>query len=460
MPRLSTIDAGFLLTESHHSPKHVAGLQVFRLPPRKGAAWLRQLLGDMRNAAPGYPFNQKVDMGNPLQPKLVTDPHLEIDYHVRHTVLPAPGTDRQLLELVARLHANLLDRGRPLWEFHLIEGLSGRRFAFYTKIHHALCDGITFTRWFVQSGSTDPAARDSRPIWQRDETPATPRKEPSYADMAREGIRVLGGGIEATIGLSKLSARLLTRRFWERDANIALPLSAPRTPLNVVPGAARSVATAHFPLARIRAIAKSQGCTINDVVMTLADLAVTRYFREIGAAAGAPLVAYMPVNLRSSGDAADGNLISLLQVRLGREHGDPLQTLHEVKESVSAAREVFGGVARPAIQIYSLLVALIAQIEETFRLGQLLPPVTNLVVSNVPGPKEPMYFLGARAVSVYPISALPPMTALNVTACSYAGTLFFGLVAGRTAIPDLDRLTSHLDEACAELARLTGTATH
>jgi diacylglycerol O-acyltransferase len=412
----------------------------------------------MRRAPPGFPFDQKVDMGNPLQPELVTDRKLEIDYHVRHTVLPAPGTDRQLLELVARLHANLLDRDRPLWEFHLIEGLSGRRFAFYTKIHHALCDGVTFTRWFVQSGSSDPAARNSRPIWQRGETPARARTEPSYAEMVREGIKVLGGGIETTIGLSKLSARLLTRRLWERDTRIALPLSAPRTPFNVMPGAARSIATTAYPLARIRAIAKSQGCTINDVVMTLCDLAVTRYFCETGAATDAPLVAYMPVNLRTSGDAADGNLISLLQVRLAREHTDPLETLRQVSRSVAAAREVFGGVARPAIQMYSLLVALIAQLEETLKLGRLLPPVNNLVVSNVPGPKEPMYFRGARAVSTYPISALPPMTALNVTACSYAGTLFFGLIAGRTAIPDLERLTAFLDEACTELARLAGVA--
>jgi diacylglycerol O-acyltransferase len=458
MTRLSTIDAGFLLTETHNSPKHVAGLQVFRLPPRKGTAWLRALLRDMRQAPPGFPFNQKVYTGNPLQPELVTDRQLEIDYHVRHTVLPHPGSDRQLLDVVARLHANLLDRDRPLWEFHLIEGLSDRRFAFYTKIHHALCDGITFTRWFVQSGSTDPAALDSRPIWQRDEAPRPAGDEPSYAQMVRDGIKVLGGGIQTAVGLSKLSARLLTRRFWERDARIALPLSAPKTPLNVVPGSARSLATTAYPLARIRAIAKSQGCTVNDVVMTLCDLAVSRYFRETGTAIDTPLVAYMPVNLRSTTDAADGNLISLLQIRLARDHTDPLDALHQVRQSIASAREVFGGVSRPAVQFYSLLVALIAQLEETFRLDGLLPPVNNLVVSNVPGPKQTLYFRGAEAISVYPVSALPPMTALNVTACSYAGTLFFGLVAGRRAIPDLPRLTGFLDEACEQLAERAGVA--
>jgi diacylglycerol O-acyltransferase len=166
----------------------------------------------------------------------------------------------------------------------------------------------------------------------------------------------------------------------------------------------------------------------------------------------------MPVNVRSTTDAADGNLISLLQIRLARDHTDPLDALHQVRQSIASAREVFGGVSRPAVQFYSLLVALIAQLEETFRLDGLLPPVNNLVVSNVPGPKQTLYFRGAEAISVYPVSALPPMTALNVTACSYAGTLFFGLVAGRRAIPDLPRLTGFLDEASEQLAERAGVA--
>ncbi|MEJ8569346.1 wax ester/triacylglycerol synthase family O-acyltransferase [Elongatibacter sediminis] len=458
MTRLSTIDAGFLLTESQNSPKHIAGLQILRLPPRKRSAWLRDLVAGMREAKPGYPFNQRVDMSNPVQPELTTDADLDIDYHVRHTVLPAPGNDRQLLDLVARLHANLLDRDRPLWEFHLIEGLSDRRFAFYTKVHHALCDGITFGRWFMQSGTADPAELDSPPIWQRDRTPPETEDGPGYTRLVREGIKVLGGGVQTAVGLSRLSARLLARRLWEGDTRVALPLSAPRTSLNIVPGAARSVGILEFPLQHIRAIAKAQDCTVNDVVMTLCDLAVSRYFTEHGDDTRDPLVAYMPVNLRAAGEATDGNLISLLQVRLARDHVNPLDTLHQISESVHSAREVFGGVSRPAIQMYSLLVALIAQIEETFKLDAVLPPVTNLVISNVPGPKERMYYRGAESLAIYPISALPPLTALNVTACSYAGTLFFGLIAARSSIPDISTLTRYMSEACDQLAELAGVS--
>ena len=168
MTRLPIIDGGFLLTESSHSPKHVGALVEFRLPKGKGGAWLRELLHDMRAVEPGFPFNQRVTGLKGLRYELEEDPHLELGYHIRHTVLPRPGTERQLLDVLGRVHANLLDRERPLWEFHLIEGLSGRRFAFYIKIHHALADGITFGRWLEACCSISPDDDATCPIWGRD----------------------------------------------------------------------------------------------------------------------------------------------------------------------------------------------------------------------------------------------------------------------------------------------------
>jgi diacylglycerol O-acyltransferase len=456
MTKLATIDVGFLLTESHHSPKHVAGLQIFRLPKGKGPAWLRKLLDEMRQVPPGYPFSQRLKK-DVIQPELEFDDHFEIDYHVRHTVLPGPGSEEQLLDVIARMHANLLDRERPLWEFHLIEGLSGRRFAFYTKIHHVLCDGITFARWFAESGSKSATDMNSRPIWQRDETPNAENDEDiSYAQMIIDGVKMLGGGLKTALGVSALSAKLLQRRFFDGDSNIALPLSAPRTALNVVPGAARNLTFTEYPLEEVRAIAHSQGGSINDLVLTICDLAVNRYFKETGQAPEEPLIAYMPVNLRHEKEQDNRNLISLLQVKMASAHEDPLAALQEIVKSSKSAREVFSSASRPAIQYYTLLVALLSQFEETLKLNKFLPPAIKMVISNLPGPRETMYFRGAEAMEVYPISTLPPMTALNVTACSYVDTLYFGLVSGRTAIPDLQKLTDYLDEAYAELREKTG----
>jgi len=247
--KLSTIDGGFLLTESHHSPKHVGVLLEFELPKGKGPAWLRKLLDEMRQVPPGFPFNQKTRALAGLQYELELDEHFEIDYHVRHNVLPSPGTDKQLRDVLGRMHANLLDRDRPLWEFHLIEGLSGRRFAFYIKIHHALCDGITFGRWLADCSSKTPGNLSTLPIWARDRSPAeSDGRDLDYVQLIIDGMKNLGGGINTAIGISKLTAKMIQRRFLDRDSQIALPLSAPKTTPAQINAPAH-----HSPSARLRA---------------------------------------------------------------------------------------------------------------------------------------------------------------------------------------------------------------
>lgn len=459
MTRLSTIDGGFLLTETHRSPKHIAALCIFKLPKGKGSAWLKSLLDEMRLTRPSFPFNQKVKSWTGLRYELEPDSHFEIGYHVRHTVLPRPGNDRQLMEVLSRMHANLLDRERPLWEFHLIEGLSGRRFAFYMKIHHALCDGITFGRWLTESGATSPEDLSLHPIWamgrEREEHDSG---EVSLVQMLYDGLKFLGGGIKTALGVSALAAKIVQRSVFGGDSHVALPLSAPRTSFNLISGAARNTTITSYPLEDLRAIGKTQGATINDVVMTLCDMAASRYFEQKEDRPDQPLVAYMPISVRTQDEDTEGNLVTLLQVKLASTHVDPLQSLQEVRESIISAREVYSGASRSAVQYYALMVALLSLFDEMLKLDRIMHPVDNLVISNVPGPREKMYIRGAEQIGIYPISTLPPMTALNVTACSYAGTMYFGLISGRTAVPDLDVLTGFLDEAFHELAEATGVA--
>jgi len=446
---LSTIDAGFLLTESQHSPKHVASLQVLRLPKGKGTVWIRKLLDDLKRISPGFPFNQRLQFGNPLRPTLVPDERFEIDYHVRHAVLPHPGNEEQLLDMVARIHANLLDRERPLWEFYLIEGLAGRRFAFYTKIHHAVADGATFTRWFTESGSLTPSARNTHPIWQRHEPPEPPTGAGTLTGRALNSLRMIGATTRTTIDLAALGSRLLRKRIFEGNGNAVLPLGASRTSLNVPTGAARSLSVCRFPFEEFAATAHAHQATINDLFLALCDLAVNRYLAAHGSRPKEPLIAYMPVDLRES-KIEDGNLICLLQVRLSSTHDDPLKALEQIRRASKSTREIYSGVSQPAVQLYSLAVALLPLGEELLHLDQVLPPAINLVVSNVPGPRRRMYFRGAEVMEAYPVSTLPPAVALNITLCSYAGTLFVGLVGGRTAIPDMRRLARELESAYRE----------
>ncbi len=410
---------------------------------------------EIKQEPPGFPFNQRLRDSSLLQPVLIRDEGFDIDYHVRHTVLPRPGNNEQLAEMVSRLHANLLDRERPLWEFHLIEGLSGRRFAFYTKIHHAICDGMTFARWFTESGSTSAADSDSHAIWQRDEAPEKKSDDSSFAQLIIDGVKVLGGSMKTALDLSTLSARLIQKSIFERNRNAVLPLSAPKTRLNVPTGAARNFSISHYPLPEIKAIAHSHGASINDMVLTLCDMAVNRYLKEKGEEPGEALVAYMPVDLRKEPDEK-GNLISLLQVKLASDHEHPLTALEQIRESSKSTREIYGSTSRPAIQLYSLAVALLPLGEEILNLDQVLPPAINLVISNVPGPREKLYFRGAEVVEVYPVNTLPPAVGLSMTVCSYAESLYFGLIAGRSVFPDLQKLSTHLDDLYVEFRELSG----
>jgi len=180
---------------------------------------------------------------------------------------------------------------------------------------------------------------------------------------------------------------------------------------------------------------------------------VNRYLSEKGEPPVEPLVVYMPVNLRKDEDE-EGNLISLLQVKLASDHDHPLTTLKQIVESSKSTRELYGSISRPAIQLYTLAVALLPLGEELLKLDQWLPPAINLVISNVPGPQTKVYFRGAEVVEVYPVNTLPPAVSLSMTVCSYAGKMFFGLVAGRTAVPDLQKLTAGLDDAYQEFKAL------
>jgi diacylglycerol O-acyltransferase len=263
--------------------------------------------------------------------------------------------------------------------------------------------------------------------------------------------------VKTAASLSALSAKLIQQSVFEKNRNAVLPLAAPRTRLNVPTGAARTFATCRYPLKEFQAVAREREASINDLVMTLCDLAVNRYFKEKGEEPDDPLVVYMPVNLRDDEDD-DGNLISLLQVKLASDHENPLAALEQVKAASSSTREIYGSVSRPAIQLYTLAVALLPLGEEILKLDRWLPPAINLVISNVPGTPEIMYFRGAEVSEVYPVNTLPPSVALSMTVCSYAGTMYFGLIGGRSAIPDLQKLVAYLDEAYEEFRALTNRA--
>lgn len=455
MSRLSFIDSIFLWVESPQTPAHVAGLQIFQLPKGKGSAWLHKLITSMREYPPGTPFNQRLKPGSGARPELVTDENFDIDYHVRHTVLPKPGSEEQLRSLVARLHTHLIDRDRPLWEFHLIEGLEGRRFAFYTKIHHAICDGATFSMWMSQSTGRSATAK-TPPIWARARRQSGVTQRP-WLESLQAPVGLARKGSEVGLGLGQIVGRIVRRRFRDNDRDVALPLSGPDTAINASLTGSRNLAFCAFPVDELKAMGRPMGASLNDVLLAICDAALHRYLAEQGQVPDSPLVAAVPVNLRPPGDESEGNFVTSLQVKLGRDLRDPAEHVAAVSRSVHTARDIYSGVPHAATQAYSFGAAGLAALGQSLHLEGIMPPPMNLIISNVPGPREPRYFQGALLVATYPVSGIAPMTALNVTVYSYNGTLYVGLIADRRNLPHLEDLKLCLDEVYAEYREsLTG----
>jgi len=449
MNRLTPLDALFLGVETGELPAHVAGLQIFELPRGKGSAWLHALMDELRQRPPGSPFNEKLRSRLAGLPDLVVDDEYDPEYHLRHTVLPGPGSDEQLRSLLARLHANLLDRDRPLWEFYLIEGLENRRFAFYIKIHHAICDGATFSKWMSQSTSTTDSVEALRPIWQRPRVRSS-RTQRDGLEALQAPVNLLAAARDMGLGLGQLTGKLLRRRLLEGDRRVALPLSSPNTALSAPPTASRNLAFTGFPLEVLKAMGRSVGATLNDVVLAICDAALLRYLSEQGQVPSRPLVAAVPVDLRAAGSEEEGNLVTSIQVKLGERNQNPRERLAAIAESMGTAKDMYAGIPAVATQAYSLGAAALGALGMGLHLEGIMPPPFNLIISNVPGPRETRYFGGARMLATYPISGIAPMNALNVTVYSYAGTLYFGLVAGRRALPYLHDLKLCIDEVFEE----------
>jgi len=456
MHKLSPLDSAFLLAESQELPAHVAMVQIFRLPAGKGSAWLAQMMASLRQHAPGPPFNLRPRMHATRLPDMSEDEHFDIDYHLRHTVLPKPGTDEQLLNVVARLHGHLLDRDRPLWEFHLIEGLAGRRFAFYTKIHHAICDGATFSKWVSESTSVKPGPGKMRPVWERFNAPQE-RTERPWLQALQAPMGLARQSVDLGRGLTHIGTKLVRERFIRGDTNIALPLSGPHTAINAHLTAARNLAFTSFPLAELKAIGHPFGATINDVVLALCDAALHQYLSAQGKPADKRLVAMVPINLRPPGSTAEGNFVTTVQVKLGHADEDPASRLQTVRDSMRTARALYADVPAIASQAYVLVAASLGALGMVLKLEGIMPPPLNLIISNVPGPRETRYFNGAKLLAMYPVSGIAPMTALNVTVYSYAGVLYFGLISARRTIPHLRELCLSLEDAFAELKSTTAT---
>jgi len=404
---------GFLFAENRSQPMHVGGLQLFRKPEGAGRTFVKDLYEEMLthdDPAPLFRKRPHRSVSTAGQWFWTEDEQFDIEYHVRHSALPKPGRIRELLDLCGRLHSTRLALERPLWEVHVIEGLRDGRVGIYSKMHHALIDGVSSMR--LMQSVLSPGAL----------------------------VRTLSRGV--------------------RNETSAVSLYAPRTIINKRITGSRRFAAEDWPLDRLRAIGAATGTTLNDVVLAMCSGAMRAYLDELGELPDTSLVAMVPVALKAksaqSGSPSGGNAVGSVMVKLGTDQADPADRLQSVHDSMVSGKEALGAMTPAQILAMSALGLAPAVLGPMLKMDGVTRPPFNLIISNVPGPKETLHFNGARLEGMYPLSIPIHGMGLNITCTSYAGNLGFGLTGCRRTVPRLQRLLTHLDDEVVALEEAAG----
>lgn len=458
-------DSLFLTAESRQTPMHVGGMLLFEAPDGAGPGWLAE---QFRASLEHTDVNRRLARrptrlagAGPWQWE--RDEDIDLEYHVRHSALPHPGRVRELLTLVGRLHGTLLDRSRPLWETHFIEGLSDGRFAAYTKMHHAMVDGVSAMRLLERSLSKDPTSMPKPATWSPEPRrarpdPAVETDGPGALGRARglvgDAVQGAVGGVKALTGASEATLRQVVRSFQEQAA--AMPYQAPRSPLNVPITGARRFAADDWSLERIGAVRRATGATLNDVLMAMSAGALRRYLLDLGELPDDPLVAMVPVSLREADDEALNNAVGVVLCNLGTHLADPQARFEWVQRSMEQGKLSLKGLTPTGAMLVSALTFAPLGLGPLFRFEAFRRPPFNLVISNVPGPRDQLYWNGAKLLGDYPLSIPSHGQAVNITATTVNGDLDIGITGDRKALPHLQNLLDHLETSLVELEELAG----
>jgi diacylglycerol O-acyltransferase len=472
---MNGLDALFLYLESPETPMHIGSMHLLELPP----GWQ----GDFTAAVRAH-LRARLDFADVFTRRLAPMPlgianpawvraaDVDLDHHVRRLHLPEPGTPAQLHDLVGSLHARLLDRARPLWEMVVIEGLASGRIGFYAKVHHAGLDGqagVALAQAVYELAAqvgARPAAPSDAP---RGAAGAAPRPEPGASRVMSAGLRhnagqLFGFGARLPGLLRQVAAAVLPRGGDGPGAGALLgggDLLAPRTVLNGAISRHRGFASLSVPLARVRALAQRHDASVNDVVLASCGGALRAWLAARGELPQATLIAAVPVSLRQAGDTQSNTQAMMSRMPLATDVADPLARLLRIRDVSrrvkGALREVRAVVPTefPSLGL-PWLGNLLAAVWGRGRLADRLPPLANVLVSNVPGPPVPLYLVGARLLGYWPVSIPVHGLALNITVQSYAGSLDFGLIACRRTVPDVDAIAVHIGEAFEALDAAPG----
>ncbi|MCT9371199.1 wax ester/triacylglycerol synthase family O-acyltransferase [Acinetobacter baumannii] len=441
MRPLHPIDFIFLSLEKRQQPMHVGGLFLFEIPENAPETFVHDLVEEIRQSKsiPVPPFNNRL---NGLF--WDEDEEFDIDHHFRHIALPHPGRIRELLVYISQQHSSLIDRAKPLWTCDIIEGIEGNRFAMYFKIHHAMVDGVAGMRLIEKSLSKTPQEKHVVPLWCV-ESKRTKRLKVSKPSTSK--IKSILGGIKSQLEVTPKVMQELSQTIFKemgKNPDYVSTFQAPVSILNQRVSASRRFAAQSFELSRLRKISKVLGVTINDVVLAVCSGALREYLISHNSLPKKPLIAMVPASLRTD-DSDVSNRITMILANLGTHKDQPLERLEIIRRSMQNSKQRFSRMTANEILNYSAVVYGPAGLNI---MSGMLPKrqAFNLVISNVPGPREPLYWNGAKLDALYPASIVMDGQALNITMTSYLDKLEVGLTACRNALPKMQNLLTHLED--------------
>jgi len=458
MQKLSFQDAAFFRMESTTRPFHVGVLTVFSKPDDAAPDYLRKLAGNLaKDMLHQFPVLKKAlaDPKDTLTPRWI-EVEPDLSHHLRLYALPYPGRVQDLMTLAANAHAPHLDRSAPLWECHLIDGLSRNRFALYMKIHHALVDGATGIRMMGELMQSEPQKGRRRRSRMAQEDPAARRETESNKhrpDLMEQLEKRFEDVMKQGKALPEVVSELLRMGWnqWRGDADHApLPFTAPPTILNQPGSALRRLMGIDLPLNSLRAIGHSAGGTINDALIATVGGAVRAYLKEKNALPRSSLTTLLPVSLESS-ESASGNTLSMIMCPMATNVADPkrrLQRIVKVTGGSKARLQSMSDAGRQDMMNFIMLPVMALSMTHT---TDKFRPQFNVPVSNVIGPREALYLEDARMDAMYPLSLLSDILVTNFTAISYRSKLCVGIIACPDGLSDIDSLGNHLKRAHAKL---------
>ena len=452
MDKLGITDASFLHFERDGAPMNIGSVQRFSTPYQRfdGACFFARLKRYIAERVPGVPFMTRRLKRTPFdldQPVWVTDTEFDIEQHVFRNRLPPPGNERQLAELIARLHEAPLDRRRPLWEIHFIDGFDDDTFVIYNKYHHAAVDGISGQQVMKVLYSTtsegNPPPVVSSPVEQVSDTSLV---LDAMLNLTLQPFEQLSRVNERMRAMSRVSALL------RKSTDAAATVAAPETPFNARVSDYRAFAATALPLNQMRMLGKRRSATVNDVLMAVCAGGLRTFLLRRRALPETPLLAGIPVSLRSASDKSYSNRVSMLRASLATHIEDPVDRLDAITRSTRSGKELLteARALMPEdlhVPGMSWLMQGAMNLSELLQPRRLPTPAVNVLISNVPGPRKTQYLMGAEMLTHHPVSIAADGLALNITVQSYRGRLDLGITACLEAVPDVETLRDDLEDS-------------